>query len=79
MRGTAGKMIASAASGVGIGTTGMYLWGRSTRDAVETSQEEAEVPPTRRALGLNVENPSEVASDFIKPFLSRYGYPDLDQ
>lgn len=31
------------------------------------------------AFETQAEIPSGAASDFIKPFVSRYGYPDLDQ
>eukprot|EP00752_Nemacystus_decipiens_P015583 g13906.t1 len=79
-----GKLLASAGSGLASGATGMYLYlaGRGQDEFPGDGATETTVISTPRSsppLPAAEDEGSAIASDFIMPFVKRYGLPDLDQ
>ncbi|CAN0004308.1 unnamed protein product [Ascophyllum nodosum] len=74
------RLVASAFSGLAAGVTGVYLWGdERDRRLLEDSPEGMEVEGGELTVGGSPEGYPPVASDFVMPFVRRYGIPDLDQ
>eukprot|EP00903_Cladosiphon_okamuranus_P018902 g17385.t1 len=82
-----GMILASAGSGLAAGATGMYLYlsGRRQDEPAEKAATDTAVISTptsqpRSLPSVSVDaDGSAIASDFIMPFVKRYGLPDLDQ